>query len=89
MYHYTLSFSTYYFTPSPPPLPLSFQPCVQAAHGSLTADTLIHDIFPMLQSGDLHISVIDLTAGTLYVSFYAEDNSTVYWPNKAYDRQYR
>jgi len=59
-----------------------------AAHGSLTAETLVTDTFPRLQSGDLHIAVYDLTTGQMYVSFYAPTNGTVPWPNNAYDRAF-
>ena len=59
-----------------------------AAHGTLTPATLYSHVFGNLQSGDLHITVMDLTDGTMWVSFYAPTSSPVQWPRKAYDRAY-
>ena len=61
---------------------------LQASHGTLTATELVSDVFPKLQSGDLHIFVGDLTAGIGYVSFYAPANSSAALPKNAYDRQF-
>lgn len=53
-------------------------------HGNLTAQVTIRDIVPIVQTGDLHIAVYDLTGGLVYVA-----NAKADWesgPVYAYDR---
>ena len=58
---------------------------LQKYHGNLTADLVIHDIIPIIQSGDLHIAVYDLELEVMYVSNARGDQET--GPDMAYDRQ--
>ena len=58
---------------------------LQKYHGNLTADLVIHDIIPVVQSGDLHIAVYDLVLDMMYVSNARGDHET--GPTMAYDRQ--
>lgn len=58
---------------------------LQKYHGNLTADLVIHDIIPVVQSGDLHIAVYDLELEVMYVSNARGDRET--GPDMAYDRQ--
>ena len=53
-------------------------------HGQLTPDVTIHDILPVVQSGDLHIAVYDLQNELMYVSNARADKET--GPDMAYDR---
>ena len=58
---------------------------LQKYHGNLTADLVIHEIIPLVQSGDLHIAVYDLALDVMYVSNARADQET--GPAMAYDRQ--
>lgn len=58
---------------------------LQQYHGNLTADLVIHDVIPVLQSGDLHIAVYDLNLEAMYVSNARGDGEI--GPTMAYDRQ--
>ncbi|XP_065920265.1 protein dcd1B-like isoform X4 [Dysidea avara] len=55
-------------------------------HGQLTPDVTIHDILPVVQSGDLHIAVYDLQNELMYVSNARADKET--GPDMAYDRPF-
>ena len=58
---------------------------LQKYHGNLTADLVIHDIIPVVQSGDLHIAIYDLEQEVMYVSNAKGDGES--GPDMAYDRQ--
>jgi len=56
-------------------------------HGNISAQTTIQYIVPIVQTGDLHIAIYDLTNNQMYVSFARADGDTegaVY----AYDRPF-
>lgn len=57
-------------------------------HGSLTPAATINDVLPIVQTGDVHAAVYDLTEQQIYVSFYATNASSVPTPPNAYDRQF-
>jgi hypothetical protein len=61
---------------------------LQMYYGQLTPDVTISNILPLVQTGDTHSVVYDLTGQMMYVSFYATDNSSVPNPPNAYDRQF-
>lgn len=53
-------------------------------HGNLTAEVTIREIVPIVQTGDLHIAVYDLTKELVYVSYArGKDESGAQY---AYDR---
>ena len=53
-------------------------------HGNISADVTIHEILPVVQSGDTHVAVYDLTNMMLYVSNAKGDSEK--GPPFAYDR---
>ena len=53
-------------------------------HGNLTAEITIQEIVPIVQTGDLHIAVYDLTKGLVYISYAKSESET--GPLYAYDR---
>lgn len=57
-------------------------------YGSLTPENTIENILPIVQTGDVHAAVYDLTDQQLYVSFLATDNTTVPEPRMAYNRRF-
>jgi len=57
-------------------------------HGTLTPAATINDVLPIVQTGDVHAVVYDLTAQQMYVSFYATNTSIVPNPPNAYDRAF-
>lgn len=57
-------------------------------YGNINAATTIANIISIVQTGDVHAVVYDLTDDLLYVSFYATANSIVPSPAAAYDRQF-
>ena len=57
-------------------------------HGSLTPQATVQDVLPIVQTGDVHAVVYDLTDQQMYVSFYVTQNSTVPEPKNAYDRAF-
>ena len=54
-------------------------------HGNITAYNTIHDIVSIVQTGDLHVAVYDLSQQLLYVATARGDNES--GPLCAYDRQ--
>jgi isopenicillin-N N-acyltransferase-like protein len=59
---------------------------LQALHGSLSPENIVANVPALVQTGDLHVAVYDLTDRALFVSFMAPDPATV--PQLAYDRAY-
>ena len=57
---------------------------LQAHHGNLTAEATIRDVISIVQTGDLHVAVYDLTKGIVYVANAKSDNES--GPTYAYDR---
>ena len=57
---------------------------LQKYHGQLTPEIVIHDILPIVQSGDLHIAVYDMTNNQVFVSNAKSDVES--GPPMAYDR---
>lgn len=57
-------------------------------HGSLTPAATINDVLPIVQTGDVHAAVYDLTDQQMYVSFYVTNSSSVPTPVNAYDRAF-
>lgn len=55
-------------------------------YGNITAENTIYGITSIVQTGDVHIGIYDLTDSILYVSFAAAVNQT--GPPMAYDRQF-
>ena len=68
-----------------PPFSAVLAKQLQKYHGNLTADLVIHDILPIVQTGNLHIAVYDLVLDMMYVSNARGDQET--GPVMAYDRQ--
>ena len=52
----------------------------------LTPEKTIHEILPIVQTGDLHIAVYDLTDSIMYVANARGGNET--GPEMAYDREF-
>jgi isopenicillin-N N-acyltransferase-like protein len=61
---------------------------IQTYYGNITAYNTIRDWTSIVQTGDVHSVVYDLTDELLYVSFLATNNSIVPTPQMAYDRQF-
>ena len=57
---------------------------LQRYYGNLTAELTIKEIVPIVQTGDLHIAVYDLTKQLVYVSYARADGES--GPMFAYDR---
>lgn len=55
-------------------------------YGNITAENTIYGITSIVQTGDVHIGIYDLTDNIMYVSFAAAVNQT--GPPMAYDRQF-
>ena len=53
-------------------------------YGNLTAEITIKEVVPIVQTGDLHIAVYDLTKQLVYVSYAKADYES--GPAYAYDR---
>jgi len=66
--------------------PLAHQ--LNSLYGQLNAENTITSIGAIVQTGDVHIGIYDLTDQLLYVSFMAATNSSVQTPQMAYDRQF-
>ena len=49
---------------------------LQKYHGNLTAEITIHDILPVVQTGDLHIAVYDFPNHFMYVANARSDDET-------------
>lgn len=60
---------------------------LQKYHGTLTPANTINDILPIVQTGDVHAAVYDLTDQQMYVAFYKTNFSEPSPPN-AYDRPF-
>ena len=56
-------------------------------HGNVTADNTIRDIVSIVQTGDLHVAVYDLSRDLLYVANARGDSEQ--GPTYAYDRYTR
>lgn len=56
-------------------------------YGKLTAEVTIHDVVPIVQTGNLHIAVYDLTGRYMYVAF-ARRGDVSSGPQYAYDRTF-
>lgn len=56
--------------------------------GDLTPEIIVSDVLPIVQTGDVHAVVYDLTDQQMYVSFYVTNSSSVQTPVNAYDRAY-
>ena len=61
---------------------------LEASWGALTPEATIANVLPIVQTGDVHAAVYDLTAQQLYVSFYVTNSSSVPMPLNAYDRAF-
>lgn len=62
---------------------------LRALHGALTPNTLISDVFAIVQTGNIHAAVFDFNGDGLYVSYMQPENATVPGlPVNGYDRQY-
>jgi hypothetical protein len=55
-------------------------------HGNITAEATIRDIVPIVQTGNLHIAVYDMTKHSVYVSYARPDGAT--GPLYAYERSF-
>lgn len=55
-------------------------------YGDINAENTIHGIVPVVQTGNLHIAVYDLTDSLMYVSVARRSNGT--GPQYAYDRNF-
>jgi len=60
---------------------------LKAYHGTLTPELTISHITAIVQTGDLHIAVYDLTNMLMWVSYAAPSTDTT-GPKYAYDRQF-
>jgi isopenicillin-N N-acyltransferase-like protein len=61
---------------------------LNAFYGDLSPAVLISNVTAIVQTGDVHLAVYDLTDQQLFVSFMAGVNSSVQVPQMAYDRQF-
>jgi len=59
---------------------------LQKYHGTLTADIAIKDVMPIVETGDLHVYVADLTNELFYFSVAARKGSAL--PLEAFNRPY-
>lgn len=55
-------------------------------YGNITAEVTINDIVPIVQTGDLHIAIYDLTTMTLHTANARRDGAS--GPAMAYDRSF-
>ena len=55
-------------------------------HGSLNVANTVREVVPIVQTGDLHIAIYDLTRMMMYVANAKSDNES--GPSMAYDRQF-
>jgi len=60
---------------------------LQAYYGQINAQNTIQNIVPIVQTGDLHVAIYDLTNDNMYVSFARADGDTV-GAQYAYDRSF-
>ena len=61
---------------------------LQTYYGNINEDTIIHNILPTVQTGDLHIAVYDLTEKNMHVSFMRKADADPSEPEWAYERQF-
>lgn len=61
---------------------------LQKWHGEISEVSIIHDIIPTVQTGDLHAAVYDLTQGQMHVSFMRSNTGVDTEPLYAYERQF-
>ncbi len=61
---------------------------LQTWYGFIDEQTLIHNVLPTVQTGDLHIAVYDLTSSNIFVSFMRTENADPNEPQYAYERQF-
>ncbi|CAM9298062.1 unnamed protein product [Ectocarpus fasciculatus] len=61
---------------------------LQTHYGNINEDTIIHNILPTVQTGDLHIAVYDLTENNMHVSFMRKAGADESEPQYAYERQF-
>jgi isopenicillin-N N-acyltransferase-like protein len=61
---------------------------LQKNYGNLDAAYYISNVLPIVQTGDVHAAVFDLTGQFMYVSYEATNASSVPLPFNAYDRQF-
>jgi isopenicillin-N N-acyltransferase-like protein len=61
---------------------------LQTHWGSINEDTIIHNILPTVQTGDLHIALYDLTETYMHVSFMRKADADQSEPEWAYERQF-
>lgn len=59
---------------------------LNAYHGNITVENTIQNILAIVQTGDLHIAIYDLSENLLYVSNAQSDSET--GAKYAYDRAY-
>lgn len=59
---------------------------INAFYGNLTAENVIRDVVPIVQTGNLHIALYDLTNDVLYTANARADYET--GPRLAYDRTF-
>lgn len=57
-------------------------------HGQITEETVVRNILPTVQSGDLHIAVYDLTDNNMHLSFCRKSTADESEPHYAYERQF-
>lgn len=57
---------------------------LQKLHGNLTAASTVNEVVPIVQTGDVHCVVYDLTSQEMSVSFMKPTNGT--GEEMAYDR---
>ncbi len=55
-------------------------------HGSIDAEVVVHDILPTTQTGNLHISIYDLTNDKMHLSFARASSGDASEPFFAYER---
>lgn len=61
---------------------------LQKYYGNINEDTIVHNILPTVQTGDLHIAVYDLTENNIHVSFMRKTDADESEPHWAYERQF-
>lgn len=61
---------------------------LQKYYGKIDENTIIHNILPTVQTGNLHIAVYDLTNSNMHVSFARASKTDPSEPLNAYARQF-
>jgi len=57
-------------------------------HGSIDETTIVHDILPTVQTGNLHVAVADLTDMNWHISFARRTTADPSEPMNGYERQF-